>query len=55
MQGLRHSAYYDHAASFTAHEAMAYLDRAEAAILDYTQVAASEKTYIATLTLIRPR
>ena len=55
MQRFRHLADYDHAAGFTTHEAMAYLDRAEAAILDYTQVAASEKTYIATLTLIRPR
>ena len=34
MQGFRHLADYDHTVSFTAHEAMAYLDRAETAILD---------------------
>ena len=55
MQRFRHLADYDHTASFTAHEAMAYLDRVETAILDYTQVATSERVYIATLTLIRPR
>ena len=55
MQGFRHLADYDHTASFTAHGAMAYLDRVETAILDYTQTATSERVYIATLTLIRPR
>ena len=55
MQGFRHLADYDHAASFTAQGATNHLDRAEAAILDYTQTAMSEQVYIATLTLIRPR
>ena len=55
MQQFRHSADYDHTAGFTTQEAIAYLDRAEAAILDYTQTALSERVYIATLTLIRSR
>ena len=55
MQQFRHSADYDHTAGFTAQEAIAYLDRAQAAILDYTQTALTERVYIATLTLIRPR
>ena len=55
MQGLRHLADYDLDTEFTTQEAMDYLDRAEVAILDYAQVAASERAYIATLTLIRPR
>lgn len=55
MQGLRHLADYDHAAGFTGQEATAYLDRAEAEISDYTQTATSERVYIATLTLMRPR
>lgn len=55
MQQFRHSADYDHTAGFTAQEAIAYLDRAQAVILDYTQTALSERVYIATLTLIRPR
>ena len=54
LQQLRHSADYDLTASFTAQEAMAYLDRAEAATLDYTQTTTSERVYMATLTLIRP-
>ena len=44
-QQFRHSADYDHVASFTTHEAT----------LDYTQTATGERVYIATLTLIRPR
>ena len=55
MQELRHSADYDPAAGFTVHEAVVYLDRVEAAILDFTQVPWSEQVYIATLTQIRPR
>ena len=55
LQRLRHSADYDHTTSFTAQEATRYIDRAEAAILGYAQVAESERVYIATLTLIRPR
>ena len=55
MQELRHMADYDLSAEFTTHEAMDYLDRAETAILDYAQVVATERAYIATLTLIRPR
>ena len=34
---------------------MRYLNQAEAAILDYTQTAMSERVYIATLTLISLR
>ena len=44
-QQFHHVADYDHAASFTTHEAT----------LDYTQTATGERVYIATLTLIRPR
>ena len=55
LQQFRHSADYDHTAVFTAQEATIHLGRAEAAILDYAQTATSERVYIATLTLIRPR
>ena len=55
LQELRHSADYDHNAAFSVNQANVALDRAEAAILDYWQVASSERVYIATLTLIRPR
>ncbi len=55
IQQLRHLADYDHNAAFTPQEAIAQLDQAEAAILDYSLVALSERAYIATLTLIRPR
>ena len=55
MQGFRHSADYAPTASFTVQHAIAYLDRAEAAILAYTQTALSGRLYIAALTLIRPR
>ena len=55
IQQFRHSADYDHNVGFTAQEAIAHLDRAQAAILDYTQTALSERVYIATLTLVRPR
>ncbi len=55
MQQFRHSADYDHTVGFTAQEAIAYLDRAQAAILDYTQTSPTERVHIATLTLIRPR
>ena len=55
MQQLRHLADYDHNAGFSINQASVALDRAEAAILDYRQVALSERVYTATLTLIRPR
>ena len=55
MQQLRHLADYDHNAGFAVHEAVTYLDRADAAILDYAQATLSDWVYIATLTLIRPR
>ena len=55
MQQLRHSADYDPTAGFNVQEAIAYLDLAEAAILDYTQTAPSERVYVAAVTLIRPR
>ena len=55
MQQLRHLADYDHNAVFAVHEAITYLDRAGAAILGYWQASLSERVYIATLTLIRPR
>ena len=55
MQEFRHSADYDHAAGFTAHEADIYVNDTEAAILNFLQVPGSEQAYIATLTLIRSR
>ena len=55
MQEFRHSADYDPAVGFTAHEASIYMDQTEAAILNFLQVPRSERTYIATLTLVRPR
>ena len=55
MQQMRHRADYDHSASLTVIQAAAGLAVAELAILDYLQVALNERTYIATLTLIRPR
>ena len=55
MQQLRHLADYDHNAALTLIRASVALDQTEAAILDYSQVALSEQTYIAALTLIRPR
>ena len=55
MQELRHSADYDHNAAISISQASVVLDQAEASILDYSQVALSERVYIATLTLIRSR
>lgn len=55
LQEVRHSADYDHYATFRSHEAVACLDKAEGAILTYMQAALSERVYIATLTLIRSR
>ena len=55
MQQLRHAADYDHNAAITINQVSARLDEAEAIILDYMQSALSERIYIATLTLIRPR
>ncbi len=55
MQQLRHSADYDHTAVITAQEARGHLSQTEAAILGYLQSSVSERLYIATLTLIRPR
>ena len=54
-QQTRHSADYDHNAVITINEAIAQLDQAERAILNYSQVPANERLYIAALTLIRPR
>ena len=55
VQRLRHLADYDHNAAISINQARLVLDQAEASIIDYLQVASSEKLYIATLTLIRPR
>ena len=55
MQELRHLADYDHNAAFSINQASVALDRAEAAINRYSQVALGERVYIATLTLIRSR
>ena len=55
MQQLRHLADYDHTAAITINEASGWLDDAEATILGYLQAALSERIYIATLTLVRPR
>ena len=55
MQQHRHMADYDHTAVITLDEASAWLDDAEVTVLDYMQAALSERIYIATLTLIRPR
>jgi uncharacterized protein (UPF0332 family) len=55
MQRLRHSADYDHNAVIPINQAIVRIAQAERAILNYSQVGMSEKLYIATLTLIRPR
>ena len=55
MQQLRHTADYDHNAAITINEVSTWLDDAEGTILNYLQSALSERIYIATLTLIRPR
>ena len=55
LQNLRHSADYDHNAVFTEQEGSVALAEAEAAINDYIQADRNERTYIATVTLIRPR
>ena len=55
MQEIRHAADYDHNASITVDQARAWLDYAESAIIGFLQVPVNEKTFIAALTLIRPR
>lgn len=55
LQQLRHSADYDHAAVLTSHQASIRLQQAQTAILDYLQVDAGERAYIATITLARSR
>ena len=55
MQQLRHAADYDHSAVIPINQVSARLDDTEGTILDYLQSALSERIYIATLTLIRPR
>lgn len=55
MQQLRHAADYDHNAVIPINQVSARLDEAEGTILNYLQSALSERIYIATLTLIRPR
>ena len=55
MQELRHSADYDHNAAISISQANAVLDQAEAAIFDFLQITASERVYIAALTLVRSR
>ncbi len=56
MQELRHAADYDHNAVIPIiNQVRTLLDEAEATILNYLQAALSERIYIATLTLVRPR
>ena len=55
MQVLRHAADYDHNAVITIPQVRVRLDQAERVILNYLQAALSERIYIATLTLVRPR
>ena len=55
MQQLRHVADYDHSAVIPINQVRTWLEDAEATILNYLQLPLSERIYIATLTLIRPR
>ncbi|MCY3692134.1 MAG: hypothetical protein OXI54_07800 [Chloroflexota bacterium] len=55
MQQFRHTADYDHNAVIPINQVSARLDDTEGTILNYLQAALSERIYIATLTLIRPR
>lgn len=55
VQGLRYAADYDHNAVIPINQVRTLLDEAEATILNYWQAALSERIYIATLTLVRPR
>ena len=55
LQLLRHSADYDHTAVLTSHQASIRLQQAQTATLDYLQVDANERAYIATLLLARSR
>ena len=55
LQQLRHSADYDPNAVFTAIDGAMHLDRAESAILGFTQITLDERLHIATLTLVRSR
>jgi len=55
LQQLRHLADYDHTAVLTSHQATIRLQQAQTAILDYLQIDANERAYIATLILARSR
>ncbi len=55
LQQRRHSADYDPNAVITTSDGALYLNRAEAAILGFAQVALDERVHIATLTLVRSR
>ena len=55
LQQLRHSADYEPNAVFTAIDGAMHLDRAESAILGFTQITLDERLHIATITLVRSR
>lgn len=55
MQERRHSADYDPNVVIATNDSAIYLDRAESAIVGFTQIAPDERVHIATLTLVRPR
>ena len=55
LQNERHNADYNPRATFTIQTATAWLNKAEAAIVDFFQTSQSERAAIAILTLIRMR
>ena len=55
LQNERHNADYNPRATFTIQTATAWLNKAEAAIVDFLQTGLSERAAIAILTLIRMR
>ena len=55
LQNERHNADYNPRASFTARTAATWLNKAEAAIIDFLQASRSERAAVAILTLVRTR
>ena len=55
IQVRRHSADYNPNAVITTNDSTTYLNRAESAMLGFTQITLDERIHIATLTLVRPR
>ena len=55
LQNERHNADYNPRADFTVQTATTWLNKAEAAIIDFLQISRSERAAIAILTLIRTR